>query len=256
MMQESYTVVVAVNDSTVLQRNLFLSPGVKHDNVQLLIKRDCPSAALAYNAAIDESKNDIIIFVHQDVYFPDGWFASFQQSLSYLEKEQINWGVLGCFGSARNRPGGVGLVCTNGMGVHGNQIQHPEPVETLDEIVLIIRKSSGLRFDPSLPHFHLYGTDICMLAKEKGMAAYVMPAFCVHNTNQLLTLPKEFYKCYHHVKKHWRRYLPICTSCITISRWGSEYYQRKILEFISNLLGKSRHPARRVEDPRSLLKQA
>ena len=254
MGEECFTVVVAVNDLKVLQGNLLLSPGIKNDNIQLIIKRDCRSASLAYNEAIEEAKNDVIIFVHQDVYLPETWFSGLNNSLSCLEKENINWGVLGCFGSRPGGARGIGRVYTNGMGFHGHEIDKPEPVQTLDEIVLVIRKSSGLRFDPTLPHFHLYGTDICMSAKDRGLVSYAMPALCVHNTNQLVHLPKEFYNCYRHVKSRWSKYLPIYTSCIRISRFDSELRVRWIREAGKRILRKSIMPAYRVEDPRSLLR--
>jgi hypothetical protein len=253
MKQDNFTIVAAVNDMQVLQGNLFLSPGMKDDNIQLIIKRDRLSASLAYNEAVEEADNEIIIFVHQDVYFPETWFSDLKRSISYLEKEKISWGVLGCFGSRPGGAGGIGRVCTNGMGLHGHEIDKPEPVQTLDEIVLVIRKSSGLRFDPTLPHFHLYGTDICMSAKDKGLVSYAMPAFCVHNTNQLVHLPKEFYNCYRHIKSRWSKYLPIYTSCIRISRFDSELRIRRIRESSKIFLRKSIIPAYRVEDPRSLL---
>jgi hypothetical protein len=254
MKQDNFTIVAAVNDMEVLQKNLCLSPDIKNGSVQLITKRNYQAASLAFNEAIEEATNEIIIFVHQDVYFPETWFSGLKKSLSYLEKEKISWGVLGCFGSRPGGAGGIGRVYTNGMGFHGHEIDKPEPVQTLDEIVLVIRKSSGLRFDPTLPHFHMYGTDICMSAKERGMMSYAIPAFCVHNTNQLVNLPKEFYNCYRHVKSRWSKYLPIYTSCITISRFDGELRLRTIREAYKRLLSKSNMPAYRVEDPRSLLK--
>lgn len=254
MRQECITIVVAVNDMEVLQKNICLSPDINNDNVQLIIKCDYRSAALAYNEAFQEAKNEVIIFVHQDVYFPEGWFLNLRKSLSSLEKARVCWGVLGCFGSRPGGEGGIGRVYTNGIGLHGNEIDKPELVQTLDEIVLVMRKSSGLRFDPTLPHFHLYGTDICMSAKAKGMMCYAIPALCVHNTNQLVDLPQEFYNCYRHVKSRWSKYLPIYASCITISRFDGELRLRRIREAYKRLLRKTCMPAYRVEDPRALLK--
>lgn len=256
MGQDFFTLVTAVNDMKVLQQNLYLSPDIKANSLnQLIIKRNYRSAALAYNEAIEEAKNEIILFVHQDVYFPDAWFANLKNSLSFFEKEKINWGVLGCFGTreARRKEEGYGSVYSNGWGIIGREIKKPEPVQTLDEIVLVIRKSSGLRFDPTLPHFHLYGTDICMSAREKGMASYAIPAFCIHNTNQLLNLPEEFYECYQHIKKRWGKYLPISAPCIRISRFDSDLHQRRIRELYARLRGNKTMPLYRVEDPRSLL---
>jgi hypothetical protein len=248
-----FSIVTAVNDIETLRNNLYLSPEIKDNSFnQLIVKRGYSSAALAYNEAIEEAYNDVLIFVHQDVFFPQNWFLRLSNALNYLEKEQVNWGVIGCFGSRKESWNGVGRVFTTGMGLHGNEISKPEPVETVDEIVIIIRKSSGLRFDPSLPHFHLYGTDICMSARERGMGSYVVPAFCIHNTNQILKLPREFFECYKHIKRKYQRYLPIHTSCIKISKYDGEIYRRKIEEFIKKAIGKIELGEKRSEDPRIL----
>lgn len=252
---EKLTIAVAVNDINVLRKNLFLSPRVlnsESDN-QLIIKQNYSSASLAYNSAIEEAENDIIIFVHQDVYLPECWFSDLNQSISYLETRGIEWGVLGCCGSRKFAKASVGQVYTNGVGIHGVAISQPEIVDTLDEIVLIIRRSSGLRFDPTLPHFHLYGTDLCISAKSKGMACYAIPAFCIHNTNQILKLPREYWVCYQYIKKKWKNLLPIYTSCIKILSFESERYYRVIRELGQKVLGKKQIPKLRVEDPRTLL---
>ncbi len=254
MEEERLTIVVAVNDFEVLRKNFYLSPGIKNDgSYQFIFKRNYRAASLAYNEAIEEAKNEIILFIHQDVYLPEQWFASLKRSLSYFEKKNINWGVLGCFGSRPGETDGIGRVYTTGWGTVGREINKPEPVQTLDEIVLVIRRSSGLQFDPTLPHFHLYGTDICISAREQGLIPYVIPAFCVHNTNQLLSLPTEFYECYRHIKKRWRKYLPIHTSCIRISRFNGDIHLRRIRELYVRLRHRDAVPAPRVEDPRSLM---
>lgn len=224
-----FTIAVAVNNDEVLRNNLYRSPDLLgHRELQILTRQGFASASLAHNSALDEASNDVVIFVHQDVYLPQGWFSSLDRVLTHLQREGVNWGVLGCFGPRKGDADGLGRVYTHGVGIHGTAINRPEIVESLDEIVLIIRKSSGLRFDPSLPHFHLYGTDLCMMARARGLPSFAIPAFCVHNTHQLLTLPPEFYECYRYIKRKWARYLPICTSCITISRFDAEVLRRKL----------------------------
>lgn len=251
---EKFTFIVAVNNTKILRNNLYLSPGLLNNRKnQIVIKENYPSASLAYNSGIDEADNEIIIFIHQDIYLPETWFSDVTRCLSYLEEKKINWGVLGCFGSGKAAEAGLGRVYTTGLGLHGRKINEPEPVETLDEIILIIRKSSGLRFDPLLPHFHLYGADLCMLAKDNGMINFAFQGFCIHNTNQLLNLPKEFYNCYFYVKRKWAKFLPIYTSCLIISRFNEELYLKKICEFYGKMLGKKRVPLLRVDDPRTVL---
>lgn len=254
MGNESFTFAVAVNNTDTLRKNLLLSPGLQPGHKhQILVKEGYSSASEAYNSAIDEAKNEIIIFIHQDIYLPESWFADLAKALSYLDDKKINWGVMGCFGSRRDAHGGLGRVYTNGLGFHGAVLNNPEPIETLDEIVLIIKKSSGLRFDPIMPNFHLYGTDLCLTAQDKGMTNFAFQGFCVHNTNQLLVLPKEFYDCYWYLKKKWEKYLPIYASCLLISRFDKELRIKKLKNLIHKIMRKKRQPLHRVEDPRIFL---
>jgi GT2 family glycosyltransferase len=253
MSRDRYTIVAAVNDQTVLARNLLLSPDIASGRQSdLLLKEGFRSAAAAYNSAIDEAGNDILVFVHQDVYLPENWFDAVSRAISSLDDAGIAWGVLGSFGVRGDTSGGWGRVYTTGRGLHGRVIHGAEPVETLDEIVLITRRSSGLRFDSELPHFHLYGTDLCLQARSAGLPNFAIPAFCVHNTNQLIELPTEFYRCHDHIKMKWRQYLPIHTSCIVISRFDRERHERRLKAFFYRVLGRVTHPLARVDDPRKV----
>ena len=137
----------------------------------------------------------------------------------------------------------------------GRPFEHPAEVQTLDEIVLILRNSSGLRFDERLRHFHLYGTDICMAAEKQGLRCYAIPAFCIHNTEQLLTLPQEFYECYRQIKRKWREHLPIHTSCIRISRFDLELYTEKLGALYRQIGRRKRPRAHRVANPQRLLRE-
>lgn len=253
MSEDRFTVAVAVDDRAVVLKNLGISPGIRGGKHQLVIREKFLSASTAYNSALDAAEHDVVILIHQDVYLPDAWFTDLMQSLDVLERDRLPWGVLGCFGSTKERWGGVGLVCDTGAGLCGNEIDRPEPVETLDESVLVVRRSSGLRFDAELPHFHLYGTDLCMAARARGMTSYAIPAFCIHNTNQLLALPSEFYDCYRFVKKKWARFLPIHTSCLDITRFDGALRLRRFREGAKKILGIDRLPLLREEDPRVLL---
>jgi Glycosyltransferase like family len=252
------TFVIPVNDDVVFKKNFLSSPVLKGEHLhEIIVQRGFSSAAQAYNSAFAKAKNDLIIFVHQDVFLPENWLLRLEESIDYLERQAINWGVLGCYGlrTEDDKPMGIGRVYTHGVGIHGIDIDKPEPVQTLDEIILIIRKSSGLRFDPSLPHFHMYGTDICMTAREKEMPSYVIPAFCIHNTNQIIKFPREFYECYRYIKRRWRKYLPIYTSCIKISSFDSEIHLRRLRSICSNLFHKSRQRINRTADPESILER-
>lgn len=236
---ESITFVVAVNNQAVLKANFLASPcfGRPHSH-EIIIREGFPSAAAAYNGALDESRNDLVVFAHQDVVFPEEWLTDVARALEHLSRKDPDWGVLGA-GSVEKA-----YVYSSGLGVIGEPFEEPFPVRTLDEMVLILRKSSGLRFDDRLPHFHMYGPDVCLTAEASGRKNYAISAFCVHNTQPSLVLPREFYKCYHYVRRKWRDRLPIRTTCIEITRWNEKMYKRRLQDLYFHYIRPKQYGAR------------
>jgi hypothetical protein len=249
------TFVVAVNSHEVLRSNLLASTCLlgTHPH-QIILQEGFRSAAQAYNNALNNSINEVVVFAHQDVFLPDNWLLELGASLDFLAKSDPGWGVLGCWGHAQQGQG-HGYVYTNGHGVDGHPFEHPIPVQTLDEIVLIIRKSSNLRFDETLPDFHFYGTDICMSAASEGMACYAISALCIHNARWYNGYPEEFYRCYRHVKNAWKKFLPIQTSCIRISRFDKDYYRRRLRQAYRQLVGQDVQRGERASDLRVIMKE-
>jgi hypothetical protein len=245
------TFVVAVNDRRVLQQNLLSSPCLERHH-EILVQEGFRSAALAYNSALAKAANDLVVFIHQDVFLPATWIHRLKENLEYLNRADPSWGVLGCWG-AREDGSLIGHLYSSGLGVLGNKLARPARVQTLDEVVLICRRSSGLHFDERLPHFHMYGADICMRASVRSLNCYAMSSFCIHNTRQILKLPEEFYECYAHMKQIWKDYLPIQTSCIRISRFDEEVLRRKVEDLLRFSFLDHRTAALRVEDPREIL---
>jgi hypothetical protein len=187
-------VVNKSGDPAVFNNNFAASPLLELlPPDRIIVQEGSRSAALGYNDAIELSKTDLIAFSHQDVYYPKQWLADLAKALGQLEEIDPNWGVLGCWG---NRRSGfyVGYLFSVGLGICGKPFESPTEVETLDEYVLILRKSSGLRFDGSLPGFHFYGTDICMTARISAKKSYAISAFAVHNTSYG-PLSEDFFSC-------------------------------------------------------------
>jgi glycosyltransferase involved in cell wall biosynthesis len=251
------SIVAAVNDEAVLNNCLLRSPDVQAA-ADLIIERGHSSASAAYNAGIDKAKADLLIFVHQDVYFPPGWLGQLERALQQLDRQDRNWGVVGAWGPVRRdgRSGpNVGHIYWTGIGVPaGKHFDGGVEVETLDEVILILRKSSGLRFDPALPGFHMYGTDICLEAESRGRKNYVVSALCVHNTSLYAMLPKAFWKSYRFVRRKWRSRLPIKTPCVEITRWGWPAAYIKLTRARDMLIGRSQR-RERAPDPIEVYKR-
>lgn len=239
----------------ILENNFLASPCLcaPYDH-QILIQEDFSCAAKAYNDAIDKSVNDLMVFCHQDLLLPEAWLSQLEQALNYLQGNDPKWGVLGSIG--RCQDGGTrGHVFSSGRGVIRMTCDRPEPIQTLDEIVLILRKSSGLRFDDRLPHFHLYGADICLRAAKMGMKSYAIPAFCIHNTHQNFILAPEFYECCKHIKRVWKDSLPIQTTCGRITRFNVTLYIQRAREFYMKHIRRKEFGGTRTKDVQRLLQE-
>ena len=247
-MQQPITFVVSVSNREVLKNNFLASPCFRagHSH-QIILQEGYSSAAKAYNDAIDESRNNLIVFVHQDVIFLEPWLSQFYRALTLLESQDPNWGVLGCGGMGHDGHG-RGHLYSSGLGTLGEPFEAPVQVRTLDEIVLILRKESGLRFDGGLPHFHLYGTDICLRAEAAHQTNYVIPAFCIHNTNYGLILAPEFYQCCQRIRTVWKDFLPVQTPCIRITRFNVSIYRRRLHELYLKYLRRKKLQPSRVDD--------
>lgn len=247
------TFIVVANDPGILHANLLASPCLQGAHThQVIVQEGFASATAAYNAALAQSRNEILVFIHQDVYLPERWLSDLDSALRQLARSDPGWGVLGCWGVKQNGDE-FGYLYTPGQAVIGYPLETPEAVQTLDEVVLILRKSAGLKFNEQLPGFHLYGTDICLAAAAVGLRSYAISAFCIHNSRQHFRLPSDFYVSYRYVKRVWRKSLPIETSCVRISRFDGDIWMRKLKETVGRILRRTPQKGPRTEDPRMIL---
>lgn len=207
-MKDTYSVAAAVNNEAVLERCLLASPRVG-DTIEFRAYRSFSSASLAYNQAIADCQTDILVLAHQDVYLPTPFFDQLRRAIDAIEAVDREWAVAGLIGIDDQGTIG-GEVWSTGIGkVVGNPIGAPMKVEAVDEMVLVIRKSSGIRFDDKLPGFHLYGLDVIQEAKSKGCSSWVINAPAVHHSKPLLTLDATFRRAWAYERKKWWSRLPV-----------------------------------------------
>lgn len=219
--QTTFDFVAAVNDDEVLAANLARSRALSEPGSRLHILRGYRSASVAYNAGLDAGTHELVVFAHQDVYLPAGWAPAMSAALAHLDAIDPAWAVLGLFGSTA-AGGTVGHVWSSGLQrLLGAPFDTPMPVASLDELLLVVRRSSGLRFDAGLHGYHLYGTDIVQSALSSGRSAYAVCAPVIHNSRPVLYLPREYLSAYVYMRRKWARRLPIPhgISPIVASRW-------------------------------------
>lgn len=207
----TWSLIVSVyRDEEVLQSTLLRSPALKMAR-RVLCQRDFPNVSAAYNAAIRECEDDVLVFTHPDVYLSRAWYESFQRSLDWLGRNDPQWAVAGMSGMTRDGTTRQFSYSTGIGGFLGVPFSEPCEVRTLDEFVFALRRSSGLTFDEKIPgaQSQLCTTDLCLQAEHKGLRSYSLPCFALHNSNRWSHLPMGFWKCYLYIRKKWRKALPV-----------------------------------------------
>lgn len=241
----------AVNDEAVLRQNLLASPSLSNRELPFKAYVNQPSASRAYNLALSEARADTVIFAHQDVYLPHSFISRLRAAIGYLNtRPGPSWAVLGIVG-ATAEGGRVGRAWSSGLNREvGGVFSEPVPVVSVDELLIVVRRPSGLMFDDALPGFHLYGTDIVQSALDKGFGAYVIHAPVIHNSNPA-PLGPDYWSAYRHLARSWRRRLPIptCIVPVTHGRWQELHYRAN--QYLHVVLRGAPH-GRRHTDPEAI----
>ena len=229
--QKPLSFVTCLSSIETLNSNLLASPCLVTGTVhELITVPNCPCAADGLNFGVTRAKHDWVVCVHQDVYLPEGWDRCLAQQLREAERRFGPIGVAGVYGAApfRATPDltrpcgieGIGWVVDRGRLLREGP-ELPARVATLDELLLIVPRDSGLRFDRALG-FHLYGADICLQAHEQGLAVVAVGALCHHNS-RTVELREAFFASARVFAQKWIDRLPVATSCAVIDGgWALE----------------------------------
>ena len=205
----------ASHSPAILAANLGRSPLLA--DIPLHVQADAPSAAVAYNRALDATTAPVVVFAHHDVYLPPGWDALLAARLAELPPD---WAVFGSFGIGLDGAH-IGPVWSSSLGmIVGRVPMAPVPVQAFDELLIVVNRAAGLRFDESLPGWHMYGTDIVQMARKAGFGAYAGALPCIHNDRYHDALGADFDAAYRFMQAKWADRLPLRTPITKISRSG------------------------------------
>lgn len=215
-----FTIVCACNSRETLWNNLLASDMV--GTCQCIIQHGYTNISRAYNNALRAADGDVVLFVHQDVYLPPEFESMLQASIQTLSHKP--WGVLGPAGQCED--GIVGWV-RDRRHSWGRDYGLPSPTNTLDELLLVMRRDDPFRFDEKMPNHHLIGTDLCMQAQVAGRTNYAVRAYCHHNSQTGSVLDPRFWDAADYVMKKWKKHLPIYSTVATLTGIGEPRVERK-----------------------------
>lgn len=211
-------IACASHSDAILQANLARSPCLA--DLTLHVERDAPSAAAAYNRALDATDAGVVVFAHHDVYLPQGWDRLLAARLAEVAAADPDWALYGAFGVGLDAAH-IGPVWSSSLGqIVGRVPPVPVQVQSYDELLIVLRRSSGLRFDETLGGWHFYGTDIVAQARARGLRAWAGALPCIHNDRFHGALGPDFTAAYKAMQRKWRDLLPLRSPITKISRSG------------------------------------
>jgi 2-polyprenyl-3-methyl-5-hydroxy-6-metoxy-1,4-benzoquinol methylase len=209
---ESLTFVVCVNDDDQLNSNFLrspcLQPGSPHE---VILRRGMSSAAEGFHSGLEAATHDRVVLVQQDMYLPTGWDTRFVDAWIEAESTWPNLGPVGLFGCS----------VQDGVVTHAGRVFDrdsllvqdqplPAKVVAFDEILLGVRRDSGLALDPALG-FHLYGVDLALNAGRAGLTGAVLDAPAFHNS-LFATLSDSYFEAAAVLLAKWPDIRPLHTS--------------------------------------------
>jgi len=177
----AFSLCTIVNDMEEyhVMKESFESRGFTGD-CEYLVADNCGGnrfdAYTAINLFIQQSKGEYLIVVHQDVRCIDSrqQLMKCLQQLTAIDNKWAVCGNAGCMGYHED------LMHINIDGKIVTSRNLPGRVTSLDENLLIINKHTGVTLSGDLTGFHLYGTDICIVAAVRGYHCYVIPFMVKH----------------------------------------------------------------------------
>jgi hypothetical protein len=176
---ESISYIACTHNPDILEKCLLKSLILK-DEDELIVIEGAKSIAEGYNSGIDKAKHKIKCFIHHDLIVTNPILL--RMNLMAYCTEDI--GIVGIVGSQTEASPWWDGQCVGSVVDSRNGILHftdgKEFCLHLDGLMLATYQD--VRFDESIPGFHLYDQDIC-----KQMAAKGLRNFCVQDGYRMIT---------------------------------------------------------------------
>jgi len=132
------------------------------------------------NKFLQEAQGKYIILCHQDILLNYDNLEVLEQRIAEIEAKDPKWAIIG-------NAGAVGIKnkvyrITEGDGVFRKCGHPPAKVVSVDENFILVKKEANLALSGDLSGFHLYGTDLCIIASILGYSAYVVNFHLLHKS--------------------------------------------------------------------------
>jgi hypothetical protein len=187
-------------------KNSFSKAGFGESDCQFLYADNSHAnqfdAYTAINRFIGEAKGRYIIICHQDILVEHDNRDVLENRIREISEIDPEWGLLGNAGASNLYA--VSMVITeNGSLIRKGVL--PSRVSSLDENFLLIKAEANLGVSHDLGGFHLYGTDICLIAECMGRSSYVIDFNITHKSPGRMN--QSFYDISAKLQNKYNRFL-------------------------------------------------
>jgi hypothetical protein len=206
--------------------NSFIEAGFNLDFTEFLyIDNSVSNNADAYkglNFFLQKSRGEYIILCHQDILICYDKINNLEVCIENLDQLDENWAIMANAGAS----GIKGIVYrlyepNNLYKSRGNPIQK---VTSVDENFILVKKSANLSLSGNMNGFHLYGTDLCIIANILGYNAYVVEFNLLHKSKG--NVNSNFYDIKKDLQNKYTKSLNghyIQTTCTNFYLSGNKY---------------------------------
>lgn len=147
-------------------------------------------AFAGYNYFLNRACGEFVVLCHQDVLLDFDDRKVLEQRLAELDEIDPRWAVAGNAGSSGFGRNVIRITDPSTQNLRFGSF--PSRVYSLDENFILVKNSANLAVSHDLEGFHLYGTDLCLIADILGLSCYVVDFHLRHLSAG--TVDERFYR--------------------------------------------------------------
>lgn len=182
------------------------------------------------NLFLQKAQGKYIILCHQDILLCEQGKDALKHCIEQMDLIDPKWAVLGNAGGVNLKWSALHITTLSGR----RFVEPRLPIQTvsLDENWMVVKKEANLALSSDLHGFHLYGTDICLMADVLGYRSYVIEFNLLHKSDG--NADESFYKLKRELIQKYKRAFRTRFILTTITRFALSGC------FLSNWFGNTR----------------
>lgn len=143
-------------------------------------KKNKYDAFKGLNLFLAKASGEFIILCHQDIILNHDNIEVLEQRIQEINSLDPQWAIISNAGA-----GGIKNIVyriTESDNVLHRRGAVPREVVSVDENFILVKASANLALSRDLSGFHLYGTELCLIARSLGYSSYVVDFNLYHKS--------------------------------------------------------------------------